>query len=131
MVQIATDDLLRALKRCKGIAKQELLIKEPTQFNEFRKAHAEARREIYTKLIDLVETSDIENACAFAFKEYQASLGSSDDDPTLRGRFQALEMFFTIIGIDRNQLDDYKMNNQDFFQLLSTASQPATDYCMQ
>lgn len=130
MVQIATDDLLRALKRCKGIAKQELLIKEPTQLNEFRKAHAEARREIYTKLIDLVETSDIENACAFAFKEYQA-LSESSDDPILRGRFQALEMFFNIIGIDRNLLNKYKMNNLDFCQFLSTASQPATDYCMQ
>lgn len=130
MVQIAADDLLRALKRCKGIAKQELLIKEPTQFNEFRKAHAEARREIYTKLIDLVETSDIENACAFAFKEYQP-LSESSDDPTLRGRIQALEMFFNIMGIDRNQLNECKMNNLDFCQLLSITSQPTIDYCMQ
>jgi len=130
MIQIATDDLLRALKRCKGIAKQELLIKEPTQFNEVRKAHAEARREIYTKLIDLVETSDIENACAFAFKEYQ-SLAESSSDPNVRGRSQALEMFFNILGIDRNQLNEYKTNEFDIFQLMNTAIQASTDYCVQ
>lgn len=130
MVQIAADDLLRALKRCKGIAKQELLIKEPTQFNEVRKAHAEARREIYAKLIDLVETSDIENACAFAFKEYQ-SLEESSNDPIIRGRTQALEMFFNILGIDRAQLNEYKTNKIDLIQLLNTTPQPATDYCVQ
>lgn len=130
MVPIAADDLLRALKRCKGIAKQELLIKEPAQFNEVRKAHAEARREIYAKLIDLVETSDIENACAFAFKEYQ-SLAESSNDPIIRGRTQALEMFFNILGIDREQLNEYKTNQIDLIQLLSATPQPSTDYCMQ
>ncbi len=130
MVQIATDDLLRALKRCKGIAKQELLIKEPAQYNEARKAHAEARREIYTKLIDLVETSDIENACAFAFKEYQ-DLSESSSDPDIRGRFQALEMFFNVLGIEHNQLNEYKTNHIDIFQLLNTAPRPSTDFCMQ
>ena len=130
MVQIAADDLLRALKRCKGIAKQELLIKEPAQFNEVRKAHAKARREVYTKLIDLVETSDIENACAFAFKEYQ-SLAISSNDPIIRGRAQALEMFFNVLGIDRDQLNEYKTNQIDIFQLLNTTAQPSTDYCMQ
>lgn len=130
MVQIATDDLLRALKRCKGIAKQELLVKEPAQYNEARKAHAEARREIYTKLIDLVETSDIKNACAFAFKEYQ-DLEESNNDPAVKGRFQALEMFFNVLGIDHNQLNDYKINQIDIFQLLSTATQSSADFCMQ
>ncbi len=130
MVQVATDDLLRALKRCKGIAKQELLIKEPAQYNEARKAHAEARREIYAKLIDLVETSDIENACAFAFKEYQV-LTEPNNDPGIKGRFQALEMFFNVLGIDHNQLKEYKVNQDDIFQLLSTGTQPSADLCMQ
>ena len=130
MVQIATEDLLRALKRCKGIAKQELLIKEPTQYNEVRKAHAEARREIYTKLIDLVEMSDIENACAFAFKEYQ-NLSESSTDPTEKGRFQALEMFFNVLGINQNQLNDFITNHIDIFQLLSMDTQPSADLCMQ
>ncbi len=130
MVQVATDDLLRALKRCKGIAKQELLIKEPAQYNEARKAHAEARREIYTKLIDLVETSDIENACAFAFKEYQGLTGSGND-PGVKGRFQALEMFFNVLGIDHNQLNESKTNNIDILQLLNTVTQPSADFCIQ
>lgn len=130
MVQIATDDLLRALKRCKGIAKQELLIKEPTQYNEARKAHAEARREIYAKLIDLVETSDIENACAFAFKEYQ-NLSESCANPAEKGRFQALEMFFNILGIDHNRLNESKINHIDIFQLLSMDTQPSADLCIQ
>lgn len=131
MVQIATEDLLRALKRCKGIAKQELLIKESTQFNEARKAHAEARREIYTKLIDLVETSDIDNACAFAFKEYQNLSESCTDDPTEKGRFQALEMFFNVLGINQNQLNEFITNHIDIFQLLSMDTQPSIDLCMQ
>lgn len=129
MVQIATDDLLRALKRCKGIAKQELLIKEPAQYNEARKAHAEARREIYAKLIDLVETSDIENACAFAFEKYQEL--TECDDPDVKGRLQALEMFFNVLGIDHNQLSGIITNRHDIFQLLNTANQSTADFCMQ
>lgn len=130
MVRIATDDLLRALKRCKGIAKQELLIKEPAQYNEARKAHAEARREIYAKLIDLVETSDIENACAFAFKEYQ-NLSESCSDPAEKGRFQALEMYFNILGIDHNRLNESKTNHIDIFQLLNMDTQSSADLCIQ
>jgi hypothetical protein len=130
MVQIAPEDLLRALKRFKGIAKQELLIKESTQFNKARKAHAEARREIYTKLIDLVETSDIENACAFASKEYQ-NLSKSCTDPTEKGRLQALEMFFNVLGIDQNQLNEFIINHIDIFQLLSMDTQLSADLCMQ
>ena len=130
MVQIAQDDLLRALKRCKGIAKQELLIKEPSQYNEARKAHAEARREIYTKLIDLVETSDIENACAFAFNEYQ-NLIEDSNDPDTKGRYQALEMFFNVLGIDHNRLQEYKFNQVEIVQLLNTVSYPPADLCIQ
>lgn len=129
MVQITRDDLLRALKRCKGIAKQELLIKEPAQYNEARKAHAEARREIYAKLIDLVETSDIENACAFAFEQYQEL--TECDDPGVTGRLQALEMFFNVLGIDHNRLFEIKTNHHDIFQLLNTTNQSSADFCMQ
>lgn len=130
MVQVAADDLLRALKRCKGIAKQELLINEQTQYYEARKAHAEARREIYNKLIELIETSDIENACVFAFNEYR-SLSERNDDPVIRGRSQALEMFFNIIGIDSDRLKEHKTNNHDLHQLLNTVDQQAVDCCMQ
>ncbi len=130
MIQVAADDLLRALKRCKGIAKQELLIKEQTQNQEARKAHAEARREIYNKLIELIETSGIENACAFALNEYR-SLPERNEEPVIKGRSQALEMFFNIIGIDSGRLKESKTNNYDLVQLLNTIDQQAVDCCVQ
>lgn len=132
MIQIGRDDVLRALKSFKGLAKQDLLITNPPQ-SEYIRTHAEARREIYAKLIDLVEESGIENACVFAFSEYCKLcnvLDSHNNDPVIKGHSQAFEMFFSIFGITANKLRTSKENEVSINQLLDY---PAfeSDYCIQ
>jgi hypothetical protein len=120
MIQIGPDDLLRALKRCKGIAKQDLLPNNLIPQSNFRKAHAEARRETYTQLIKLVEGEGIQDACVFAFSAYQhlPAISPNGVDPYIQGHVQALEMFFTVIGIAHDQIQMLHDGDADFSQLL-------------
>jgi hypothetical protein len=120
MVQVERDDLLRALKGFKGIAKQDLLLIEQTPQMEYRKTHAEARREIYTKLIDLVECSGITEACVFAMAEYHKVPEFIDeDDPALNGHLQALELFFKLIGVTPDKFKTLRESNEDINQLFA------------
>jgi hypothetical protein len=122
MIQIGQDDLLRALKRCKGIAKQDLLPNNLVPQSDYRKTHAEARRETYTKLIELVEDRGIQDACVFAFSEYRnlpATTASGEVDPSTKGHSQALEMFFNVIGINAEQMQTLHEGTIDFHQLLN------------
>jgi hypothetical protein len=118
MVHVERDEILRALKGFKGIAKQELLLSEHTPEIDFRKTHAEARREIYTKLIDLVECSGITEACVFALDEYHRLPSTIDGtDPSLSGHLQALELFFKTIGVSPDKFKTLKELNNDVNQL--------------
>jgi hypothetical protein len=120
MVQVERDDLLRALKGFKGIAKQDLLIQDLTPESEYRKTHAEARREIYTKLIDLVEEAGITETCVFALSEYNKIPESAkeENDPVNNGHLQALELFFNIIGITSDRFKTLRESNSNFFELI-------------
>jgi hypothetical protein len=120
MIQISQDDLLRALKRCKGIAKQDLLPSSTIPQSDFRRTHAEARRETYTKLIELVEGEGIQDACVFAFREYQGlpDISTGGVGPATLGHAQALEIFFNVIGINRSQMQMLHNKSIDFEQLL-------------
>jgi hypothetical protein len=120
MVQVERDDILRALKGFKGIAKQDLLLIEQTPQTEYRKTHAEARREIYTKLIDLVECSGITEACVFALSEYHKVPDFIDEnDPSLNGHLQALELFFKLIGVSPDKFKTLKESDNDINQLFA------------
>ena len=133
MIQISQDDLVRALKSFKGLAKQELLGTYTPSQSEYRKAHAEARREIYAKLINLVEESGVENACVFAFTEYCKLSGVSeetDDNPVIKGKYQAFEMFFSVFGITSDKLRTSKSEEVSVSQLLDFAVSE-NDYCVQ
>lgn len=106
MIVVAKDDVLRGLKRFKRLAKQDLLASSRTSNPKFWETQAETRREIYTKLMDLVEQQGVDAACEYALKEYAAlplvhSQGSPD--PVISGRQQALEMFFEIVGLDEKK----------------------------
>lgn len=118
MIQIRQDDLIKALKSFKGLAKQDLLDNHHTPENDFRRAHAEARREIYGRLIEITEQSGIEQACAFAFTQYQ-NLPEKSAGPDGCGHTQALEMFFNVIGIDPLKLRDSKKEKLPLDALLS------------
>ncbi len=108
MVLISQDDILLALKRFKGIAKQDLLASETIPQTEFRRTHAAARREIYAQLINRIEQSGLEDACVFAFTEYRNLPDDESADPMVNGHLQALEIFFNIIGVKTEQLKKFK-----------------------
>jgi len=114
MIQVERDDLVRALKGFKGIAKQDLLLQDFSPQSKYRKTHAEARREIYTKLIDLVEEDGITEACVFALSEYHKSSDfTKATDSMVSGRLQALELFFSLLGITSDKfmvLKDISIN---------------------
>lgn len=139
MVQIERDDLVRALKSFKGLAKQDLLADETGSQAEYRKTHAVARREIYTKLIDLVESSGIQNACVFAFQEYRDLMadggfltgGHPTTDPISSGHFQALEMFFNVLGVGNDQLRSCLDESFNLDQILDASPAFQDNLCMQ
>jgi len=120
MVQVERDDLLRGLKGFKGIAKQDLLLMEESPEIQYRKTHAEARREIYTKLIDLVESSGITEACVFALSEYHKLPEIiEEDDAAGNGHLQALELFFKLIGVSPDKFKTLKASSDDINQLFA------------
>lgn len=106
MIVVAKDDVLRGLKRFKRLAKQDLLASCRTSNPVFWEKQAEARRETYTQLMDLVERLGVDAACERALQSYAAlplvhSQGTPD--PEVSGKQQALEMFFEIVGIDEKR----------------------------
>lgn len=117
MIQIGREDLLRALKKFKGLAKQDILASNLTPYPEYWKAHAEARRSEYIKLIDLMEKTDIEEACAYAFSSYKSLPGAAEGDQVfaeIKGKEQALEMFFRVVGVEPSHLRNAKENFDEF-----------------
>ncbi|HHT49754.1 MAG TPA: hypothetical protein GXZ98_10750 [Firmicutes bacterium] len=109
MFQVEGEDLIRALKKFKSLAKQDLLTSEMTNDPVFWRAHAEARRNEYTRLINLIENSGVEKACVYAFMRYQES-GIHEvaaESPLSAGCRQALELFFKIIGSTPGRLEKW------------------------
>lgn len=119
MIQVAKDDVLKGLKKFKRLAKQDLLASSLTSNPDFWKAQAESRRQKYSELMELVEARGVDLAFETAAAEY-AKLPLFDTqenvDPQLRGTQQALEMFFTLLGVGPEQM-----------QFLRTSGTLATD----
>jgi hypothetical protein len=107
MIQVAKDDVLRGLKKFKRLAKQDLLASSLTSNPDFWRVQAETRREKYSELMELVDEKGVDLAYDIAAKEY-AKLPLFDPEqrvaPELRGLEQALEMFFTLLGISSTQM---------------------------
>mgnify|MGYP006874528118 CR=1 FL=1 len=107
MIQVAKDDVLRGLKKFKRLAKQDLLASSLTSNPDFWKVQAESRRQKYTELMELVEARGVDLAFKTAAAEYAKLplFGTQDNaDPQLRGTEQALEMFFTLLGMTSEQM---------------------------
>lgn len=102
MINISPGDVLKALKRCKRLAKQDFLASELTSEPEFWREHAQARRATYDALMALVEQEGVDAAHRYAVKESAALplLGSEGDTAAVKGKRQALHMFFSIVGDD-------------------------------
>lgn len=111
MHQVAQEDVLLALKKFKRLAKQDLLASPLMSDPKFWEEHATARRAVYEELMRRVEEEGVEPAYREAKKRYQAlPLVASTDrsHPRQSGEEQALEMFFTILGITGAELEELR-----------------------
>ncbi|SRR5690554_3519380 len=114
MIEVSREDLVKALKRYKGLAKQDLLASELTPNPVYWRTHAETRRAEYNKLIELIETSGTEKACVYAFKAYILNDNENEDSGESAGRKQAIELFFQIFGVEPEKLRVARMKQKNF-----------------
>jgi hypothetical protein len=102
VIRIAKDDVLRGLKKFKRLAKQDLLASSLTSNPHYWSTQAEARRAEYGELMEIVDDDGVEIAYRKAVQRY-ASLPlvaqGECPDPEVSGCRQALEMFFTMLGV--------------------------------
>src|SRR5690606_16096479 len=105
-VQVSSEDVLKALKKFKRLAKQDILASEKTPDPEFWRAQAEFRRRVYDRLMAQVNSEGVAAACEMARKAYaelplqRARDGASGlhgvgESPEVSAERQALELFFS------------------------------------
>lgn len=113
MIYVGRDDLISSLKRFKSYAKQELLASELTSRPEITRAVAQARKDEYERLIQIVVDRGVGSAfdeASTAYRELRARLSMYDEKTAKQlasenlslasdvGREQALENFLSIMG---------------------------------
>lgn len=107
MLKVSKDDVIRALKKCKRLAKQDLLLANHCAAAEFWRRNAEVRRDEYTRLMEEVERNGVDATYRNSLERYMAlpRIEAGDDpartNPEIAGCEQALEIFFTLLGVDR------------------------------
>lgn len=103
-VVLSSEEILRGLKHYRRIAKQDLLRCSQTDDPDRFRRHAEARREIYGELAAIAEEHSPEDVVQAALQRYQDLpfvSGSEEQEHTeIRGRENALENFFLMIGLE-------------------------------
>ena len=103
-VTLSTEEIVRGLKHYRRIAKQDVLRAPETPNPEVFRTHAEARREVYTKLAELAESKGPDAVVEYALELYQSLpfvTGTAEDAyPEIKGKENALENFFLMIGLD-------------------------------
>ncbi len=111
MIQVAKEDVLKGLKKCKRLAKQALLASNLTDNPSYWNSQAESRRETYDFLMQSIEAKGLEATYLIASDNYSELIRTDlSTDPIKAGRKQAFEMFFTIIGKGSNmvKVDEYQ-----------------------
>jgi hypothetical protein len=102
-VVLSTDEIVRGLKHYRRIAKQDVLRAPETDEPDVAIRHAEARREVYATLSEIAEhgtPSDVVEAALAAYKALPFTSGSdAPEHVELRGRENALENFFLMVGL--------------------------------
>ncbi len=103
-VTLSTEEIVRGLKHYRRIAKQDVLRAPETPSPEVFRTHAEARREVYTQLAELAESKGPDAVVQYAIELYQSLpfvTGTAEDaHPKIKGKENALENFFLMIGLD-------------------------------
>ncbi|NLJ24775.1 MAG: hypothetical protein GX354_05020 [Firmicutes bacterium] len=111
MIQVAKDDVLKGLKKFRRLAKQDLLASSLTSNPDFWRVQAETRRQKYSDLMELVDERGVDLAYELAVAEY-AKLPLFDSGeaiaPEAKGLEQALEMFFTLLGVGPAEMLDFR-----------------------
>jgi hypothetical protein len=101
MIELAQADALKGLKRFSILADHAMLLSQYAPDPEYWRAQANARRSVYSWLIDVVQTKGVDQAYHAAQQRY-SDLPLVCYDPILSGERLALESFFTILG--RNEV---------------------------
>ncbi|MCK9222045.1 MAG: hypothetical protein PHV61_11770 [Limnochordia bacterium] len=99
MFIVDDEDVLRGLKKFKRLAKQDLLASSLTSDPEFWNEQAQARREMYDKLMLWIQEQGVDEAYRIARKEEASLPLVNSKDAAVLGKQQALNMFFTILGV--------------------------------
>ncbi|HEU4742203.1 MAG TPA: hypothetical protein VFS50_11480 [Meiothermus sp.] len=103
-ITLSTEEIVRGLKHYRRIAKQDVLRSPETPNPEVFKRHAEARREVYAQLAEIAELHGPEEVVGQAINLYQTLpfvTGTAEDAyPEIKGKENALENFFLMIGLD-------------------------------
>ncbi len=101
---IPTETLLQGLKHYRRIARQDLLRAAETPFPEAFQVHAETRRAVYSDLEVYAAQHASDEVLAYALQLYSALpfvTGTAEDaHPDIKGRENALENFFLMVGLD-------------------------------
>lgn len=103
-VVLSSEEILRGLKHYRRIAKQDVLRAPETPNPDAFRSHAEARRVVYAELAERAETLPPEEVVEHAIGLYKSLPfvnGTAEDaHPDTKGRENALENFFLMIGLD-------------------------------
>ncbi|CAM4009098.1 hypothetical protein [Deinococcus frigens] len=101
---MTTDQLLQGLKHYRRIARQDMLRAPETPWPDAFLTHAECRREVYVALGTYAETHAPDDVITHALSVYETipfSTGTPEHEyPDLKGRENALENFFLLVGLD-------------------------------
>ena len=103
-VVLSSEEILRGLKHYRRIAKQDVLRAPETPNPDAFRSHAEARREVYAELAERAETTSPDDVVEHAISLYRqlpfVNGSGEDEHADVKGRENALENFFLMIGLD-------------------------------
>jgi len=104
---LTTEQILQGLKHYRRIARQDMLRAPETPNPDAFLKHAEARREIYMQLTERAEHGGPDDVIQHALELYRNLpfvTGTPEHaHPDIKGKENALENFFLMIGLDPKQ----------------------------
>lgn len=103
-VVLSSEEIKRGLKHYRRIAKQDILLAADAEKPDDFRRHAEARRSVYAHLSQLAETRSPQEVVQEALRCYQelpfVTGTSSGEHIEVKGRENALENFFLMVGLE-------------------------------
>lgn len=97
MIALAQGDLLRGLKRCLCLAKQDILFSNYLSNPTYWRVHATARQDVYRWLQSKIQEHGVNQAYLLATRRYEGLPLFTTAVKTC-GEKEALEVFFLLAG---------------------------------